>query len=105
MTDQNRAREEIVRAILTARNLVPGTDWNDGMTEGVARIEVMLAEKAADAILATSPADDRLRIAREALVTGYENAVNAPPGLRVRKLVDTIERALTLLQEPTDAAD
>lgn len=45
------ASEEVVDAACQARNMVAGTHWTDGVTEGVQRIERMLAERAHTAMI------------------------------------------------------
>lgn len=49
-----RIRERQIEAICQARCTILGIRWDDGMTEGVARIERMLAERGLDAIAAIS---------------------------------------------------
>ena len=44
-------RERQIEAICQARCMQPEIHWADGMTDGVARIERMLAERCLDAIL------------------------------------------------------
>lgn len=39
------AQENLVEAVCQARCFAPGIRWDDGVTEGVARIERMIAER------------------------------------------------------------
>jgi hypothetical protein len=45
-------RESMIEAICQARCQIPNVHWADGLTEGVERIERMIAEKQLDAIMA-----------------------------------------------------
>lgn len=80
-----RARETAIEAMLQARCMVPGIRWDDGMTDGVARIERMLMERALDAatpfLAFTEPAAampsavlDREAIARAAYEAWYRTS-------------------------------
>jgi hypothetical protein len=42
----------MIEAICQARCQIPNVHWADGLTEGVERIERMIAEKQLDAIMA-----------------------------------------------------
>ena len=39
------SEDELIEAVCQARCFSPGVQWNDGVTEGVARIERMIAER------------------------------------------------------------
>jgi len=51
----NEARERQIDAVCQARCIVPNVRWDDGLTEGQARIERMLAERQIDALAALQP--------------------------------------------------
>jgi len=46
---------EMIEAACQARCMIPGVHWADGITEGMARIERMLAEKMLEAAFANLP--------------------------------------------------
>ena len=48
--------EQLVEAVCQCRCFIAGTRWDDGLTEGAARIERMIAEKQIAAISAVTDA-------------------------------------------------
>jgi hypothetical protein len=45
--------DDLIDAVCQARCFVPGVRWDDGVTEGVARIERMIAERQIAIVLAS----------------------------------------------------
>lgn len=80
-------RDEQIEAICQARCTIPGIRWDDGMTEGVARIEQMLAERCLDALDALSaPTNPATLPAPQPFFAG--NAQNAEMREAIARLID-----------------
>lgn len=53
-----RTEDAMIEAACEARNLVAGTHWRDGLSEGCQQIEWMLAERMIQAAISARPAPD-----------------------------------------------